>query len=153
MKKILNESQKRALILEREKAIVENFSKTFNKIKRIDENEVNEYGRFDYDREINNDPRAPFNQVDQPEFKSFEILDDSNVMDEIYIQLKNEAGGTSIASLENILMGIKASPEDVAYFQQAIQMNPRPQDFMARLESVVEQYAQKAEFGGYPENY
>lgn len=42
MKKILlNESEKKAVILDREKAIVENFAKTFNKIKRIDENEVN----------------------------------------------------------------------------------------------------------------
>ena len=41
MKKIiLNETQKRAAILEREKAIYENFTKTFNKIKRIDENEL-----------------------------------------------------------------------------------------------------------------
>ena len=42
MKKIfLNESERKAVILDREKAIVENFAKTFNKIKRIDENEVN----------------------------------------------------------------------------------------------------------------
>lgn len=41
MKKILlNESERKAAILDREKAIVENFAKTFNKIKRIDENEV-----------------------------------------------------------------------------------------------------------------
>ena len=41
MKKIiLNETQKRAAILEREKFIYENFTKTFNKIKRIDENEL-----------------------------------------------------------------------------------------------------------------
>ena len=43
MKKILlNESEKKAVILDREKAIVENFAKTFNKIKRIDEVEMNE---------------------------------------------------------------------------------------------------------------
>lgn len=41
MKKILlNEAEKKAIILEREKAIVANFAKTFNTIKRIDENEV-----------------------------------------------------------------------------------------------------------------
>jgi hypothetical protein len=40
MKKILlNESERKAAILDREKAIVENFAKTFNKIKRLDENE------------------------------------------------------------------------------------------------------------------
>jgi hypothetical protein len=41
MKKILlNETQRKAMIADREKAILESFAKTFNKIKRIDENEV-----------------------------------------------------------------------------------------------------------------
>lgn len=41
MKKIfLNESEKRKLISEKEKMIIESFAKTFNKIKRIDENEI-----------------------------------------------------------------------------------------------------------------
>jgi hypothetical protein len=43
MKKIfLTESERKALIIEREKAIINNFAKTFNSIKRIDENEINE---------------------------------------------------------------------------------------------------------------
>ena len=47
MKKILlNESERKALISEREKAIVESFTKNFNKIKRIDENELNEADRI-----------------------------------------------------------------------------------------------------------
>jgi hypothetical protein len=41
MKKILlTESEKKAIILEREKTIINNFAKTFNSIKRVDENEV-----------------------------------------------------------------------------------------------------------------
>ena len=41
MKKILlSESEKKTIISEREKLIIESFSKTFNSIKRIDENEV-----------------------------------------------------------------------------------------------------------------
>jgi hypothetical protein len=41
MKKIfLNESEKRKLISEKEKTIIESFAKIFNKIKRIDENEL-----------------------------------------------------------------------------------------------------------------
>jgi len=40
MKKILTESQRKALITEREQAIIESFAKTFNSIKRIDENEL-----------------------------------------------------------------------------------------------------------------
>jgi hypothetical protein len=43
MKKlILNESDKKAIISAKEKAIIESFAKTFNSIKRIDENEINE---------------------------------------------------------------------------------------------------------------
>lgn len=43
MKKILlTESEKKAIILEREQAIVKAFAKTFNTIKRLDENELSE---------------------------------------------------------------------------------------------------------------
>jgi hypothetical protein len=43
MKKILlTESEKKAIISAKEKAIMESFAKTFNSIKRIDENEINE---------------------------------------------------------------------------------------------------------------
>lgn len=43
MKKILlNESEKKAIISEREQAIIKNFAKTFNTIKRVDENELKE---------------------------------------------------------------------------------------------------------------
>jgi hypothetical protein len=38
----LTEAEKKSIILEREKAIVESFAKTFNKIKRVDENEINQ---------------------------------------------------------------------------------------------------------------
>jgi hypothetical protein len=38
----LSESERKALIIEREKAIINNFAKIFNSIKRIDENEVSQ---------------------------------------------------------------------------------------------------------------
>jgi hypothetical protein len=40
-KEFLTEAKRKAIIAEKEKAIIESFSKTFNKIKRIDENEIN----------------------------------------------------------------------------------------------------------------
>ena len=44
MKKILlTENERKAIISEREKAIVESFAKQFNKIKRIDENDLEDY--------------------------------------------------------------------------------------------------------------
>ncbi len=39
-KKFLTESDRKAIISDKEKAILESFAKTFNKIKRIDENEL-----------------------------------------------------------------------------------------------------------------
>ena len=40
--RILTESQKRQIIENKEKAILESFASTFNKIKRIDESKINE---------------------------------------------------------------------------------------------------------------
>ena len=37
---ILTEADKKKIVSEKEKAIIESFAKTFNKIKRIDENEI-----------------------------------------------------------------------------------------------------------------
>ncbi len=48
-KKFLTEAKRKVIIADKEKAIIESFAKTFNKIKRIDENEINEYGDEDYE--------------------------------------------------------------------------------------------------------
>lgn len=88
MKKIiLNESQKRAVILEREKAIVENFAKTFNKIKRIDENEL--------DGNMNNIEKQAFDFANSPEMGNLvnQILSKANPED--IQQLQNVVGGVN----------------------------------------------------------
>jgi hypothetical protein len=41
-KQFLNESDRKQILADKEKAILENFAKTFNSIKRVDENEVTE---------------------------------------------------------------------------------------------------------------
>lgn len=41
-KEFLTEAKRKAIIADKEKAILESFAKTFNKIKRIDENEISE---------------------------------------------------------------------------------------------------------------
>ena len=41
-KEFLTEAKRKAIIADKEKAIIESFAKTFNKIKRIDENRINE---------------------------------------------------------------------------------------------------------------
>jgi hypothetical protein len=44
--RILTESQKREIIKDKEKMIIESFAKNFNKIKRIDENEIGQESNF-----------------------------------------------------------------------------------------------------------
>jgi hypothetical protein len=62
MKKIfLNESERLKLISEKEKMIIESFAKTFNKIKRIDENEMNE---IDWDRAADRFYSDPYDRED-----------------------------------------------------------------------------------------
>lgn len=48
-KEFLTEAKRKAIIADKEKEILESFAKTFNKIKRIDENEINE---FEEDNEL-----------------------------------------------------------------------------------------------------
>ena len=50
-KEFLTEAKRKAIIADKEKAIIESFAKTFNKIKRIDENEVNENWEEDWELE------------------------------------------------------------------------------------------------------
>lgn len=59
MKKIfLNEAEKQKIIVEREKAIMESFAKTYNKIKRVDESDIpgelkeDELDEANYDAEL-----------------------------------------------------------------------------------------------------
>jgi hypothetical protein len=44
--KILTESEKKKILIEREQAIINSFAKTFNSIKRIDENEIGSAGMY-----------------------------------------------------------------------------------------------------------
>jgi hypothetical protein len=56
-KKLLQENR-----LKSEKLIIENFAKTFNKIKRVNENNISEYDNFSYPEGADADPNAPWNQ-------------------------------------------------------------------------------------------
>jgi hypothetical protein len=42
-KEFLTEAKRKAIISDKEKAIIESFVKTFNKIKRLDENEISQF--------------------------------------------------------------------------------------------------------------
>jgi hypothetical protein len=60
-KEFLTEAKRKAIISDKEKAIIESFAKTFNKIKRIDENELDmgEIGRQHRSVEYGIDPYQP----------------------------------------------------------------------------------------------
>jgi hypothetical protein len=74
MKKILlNETERKVIILEREKAIVESFAKTFNKIKRIDENDLEDYEAVSRSVEYGINPYQ-----DQPEMQNTPSFDEIN---------------------------------------------------------------------------
>jgi len=74
MKKILlNETERKAIILEKEKAIVESFAKTFNKIKRIDENDLEDYEAVSRSVEYGINPYQ-----DQPEMQNTPSFDEIN---------------------------------------------------------------------------
>ena len=62
MKKIiLTESDRKKIISEKEKAIVESFAKTFNKIKRLDENEIRSFTN-EYADEVNEAERTSMSE-------------------------------------------------------------------------------------------
>lgn len=75
-KEFLTEAKRKAIISEKEKAIIESFAKTFNKIKRIDENELNEYGDEDYEtqsrmQQHGTNPEIEPDDLNKPEYKNF----------------------------------------------------------------------------------
>jgi hypothetical protein len=86
---ILTEAERKAIISDKEKAIIESFAKTFNKIKRLDENSINEYGDEDYDLEdrkqqygINPEIEPAEYELDTPEGDINEYYDDEEMTDE-----------------------------------------------------------------------
>ncbi len=76
MKKILlTESEKKAIISEREKAIIANFVKTFNSIKRIDENDIEDFEAASRGIEYGINPYQ-----DKPEMGLGELTQDQETM-------------------------------------------------------------------------
>ena len=107
MKKIvLTESDRKKIISEREKAIVESFAKTFNKIKRLDESDVNE---SKYDRS-NLDPSHPLYGASDEELdtvahamkKENEVIDEGLLtedrIDDFFTFLAKDPNNKSMAS-------------------------------------------------------
>ena len=57
-KEFLTEAKRKAIIADKEKVVIESFAKMFNRIKRIDENEIN--GDMNYIKNIIDNHTSPF---------------------------------------------------------------------------------------------
>ena len=89
MKKILlNESEKKTIISERERLIIESFSKTFNSIKRVDENEVSA-------PEIKQMEKQAFDFANSPEMGQLVNKILANAKPEDIEQIKRAVGSVS----------------------------------------------------------
>jgi hypothetical protein len=154
MKKlILTESDKKQILAQKEKAILESFANTFNKIKRIDENELKEYDNYNYPAGADADPNAPWNQDDyetQYEYRNGE-LDDVNVLDKNYsgpienqkLELRSTDGGTCIVTMGQIFKELNV-PQNI--IEKIKANNTTHQDFLTATEI-------KNQTGKYPEEY
>jgi hypothetical protein len=100
MKKFLTEADKKKIISEKEKMIIESFSKTFNKIKRIDENELgDDFEKSSRETEHNINPYKNQDDIFVTNYKQIDdqtILvktSDNNVEEFYYVT--DETEGTS----------------------------------------------------------
>lgn len=135
------------IIESKEKNIMENFHKVMGK---LDKGYINEGGWNLPDDVSDNDPH--FNYEDGPEYNGdYEITDDADNPGDFGITLTDEAGGTSLVFLYQIFDKLNISPEVVQYFEQALQMQPRPIGFEQKLGDLLDKWAPYAEFDNYPE--
>ncbi len=87
-KEFLTEAKRKAIIADKEKAIIESFAKTFNKIKRLDENEVPTM-------DIKNAEKQAFEFAKSPEMGAFVNKILANAKPEEIEQLKRTIGSVS----------------------------------------------------------
>ena len=154
MKKlILNESDKKQIISDKEKAIVESFAKTFNSIKRIDENQIKEYDNYNYPAGADADPNAPWNQADnEPEYEYRKgELDDVSPLDRNYngpienekMVLYSTDGGRCTVTMGQIFKELNLPHHMI---EELKANNTTHQDFLTATEI-------KKQTGKYPEEY
>ena len=120
MKKIiLSESDKKKIISEKEKAIIENFAKTFNKIKRIDET------RLDYFDDLPNGKPSTLD-IDKDDLKQWLCIYEENgdfqlYRKEQYISKDYEGEYVDTENHYIISININSSIDDVKKVLRLIQ--------------------------------
>jgi len=155
---ILTESERKVIITNKEKAIIESFAKTFNKIKRIDENEIKEYDNYNYPAGADADPNAPWHQNDRDteyEYRRGEIEDTSEVdinyngpIENEKLVLNSKDGGECYVTMGEIFKTLNVPQETIEVLRAN---HTTHQDFLAAREiqkqtgSYPEEYSQKVE--------
>lgn len=108
--------------------------------------EMREQGLGDYPPGAANDPRAPWNQEDEPEpeLEDIEIVDDDvSDFEDVWVIFINDRGGEYETRLDKILEALKPHPEIMDYFNKAIKIYPRPEDWEKKVRFIAELYAKK----------
>ena len=154
MKKlILTESDIKQIISDKEKAIIESFAKTFNSIKRIDENQIKEYDNYNYPAGADADSNAPWNQADnEPEYEYRNgELDDVDFLDKNHtgpienekLKLSSTDGGICIVTMGQIFKELN-TPQNIIDLLNT--NNTTHQDYLTAKEI-------HKETGEWPEEY
>ena len=119
---------------------------TINELKEIVKQLIKEYNNYDYPAGADADPSAPWHQGGEPDYEGFEIINDADNIVEFTIQLHDSAGCTFETTLEDMLRDLKIPSEEYQYFDWALEQQPRPNDFMKKLDDMADKYSIYGEY-------
>ena len=138
MKKINTNKDRLESIEKRGNLIKESFQREFNKIKRIDE---------DYDDRDRNNPNAPWNLPDGPEFDGdFKIIDDGNNIDDLFLEIYFTGGETASISLFQILKNLKMDKYMNGW--NNLLKQPHDENLHSKLTELISSYTTDPSFDG-----
>lgn len=140
-KQFLTEAKRKEIIADKEKVIIESFAKMFNRIKRIDENEIKEYDNYNYPAGADADSNAPWHQNDRDseyEYRKGKFEDSGSVNRNYDGPIENEKlvlnstdGGECYVTMGEILRTLNVPQETIEILRAN---NTTQQDFLAARE-------------------
>jgi hypothetical protein len=109
---ILTESERKTIIANKEKAIIESFAKTFNKIKRIDENEIKENNYEDWELEDRKQQHGIHPEIDPSELYDDEISENEGSLSpeeqKILNDILNESDMLNEGMFDSVIEKVKS---------------------------------------------
>lgn len=111
-----------------------------------DHSSIDEQGLGDYPAGAANDSSAPWNQEDEPapELQDIEIVDDDvDEFEDVWVVFINDRGGEYETRLDEILNSLKPHGEIMDYFNKAIKIYPRPEDWEKKVRFMAEMFAKR----------